>query len=365
MRGVLEERLPFNKRFIEHIDLCLTCRACERACPNNVAYGKLVDGMRVIIETKRNSGFLHKFALRHMMTHPRLLSAIAASLRVYVSSGIQSAVRKSGLLKLLGLDKLDRHLPPLETRVHWKPVYPALGNQRTELGLFLGCIAQAIDATTLHATIFILNRLGYTVIVPKDQNCCGALHAHSGENSTARALAQQNIRAFANVNVVISAASGCGAHLGEYGQVYSEQAAAFARKTTDISTFLSGAAGWHDIPIAPLSGKVVVHDPCTLRNVMRQEKFPYEVLKKIPGIKIETLPGNDQCCGAAGNYFLHFPEMADSLISDKIETLMRSKADYLVTSNIGCALYMRLRNTTKIEILHPAVLLARQMGFTC
>ncbi len=365
MRGVLEERLPFSERFIEHIDLCLTCHACERACPNNVAYGELVDGMRVKIETKRNSGFLHKLALRHMMTRPRLLQAIAASLRIYVKSGAQSVVRKSGLLKLLGLDKLERNLPPLETPVRWKSIYPVLGNARAEVGLFLGCIARTIDTTTLRATTFVLNRLGYTVIVPPEQNCCGALHSHSGERETAINLAQQNMRAFDHVDTIISTASGCGAQLGEYDQLLKNEFPTFSRKVVDIATFLNQADGWDDVAITPLNAKIVVHDPCTLRNVMRQEKSPYELLKRIPGVDIKALPGNDQCCGGAGNYFLHFPEMADSLVNDKINALKQSGADYLVSANIGCALFMRLRNTTTIEILHPVVLLARQMGFIC
>lgn len=367
MRGVLERQIPINTRFIEHIDLCLTCRACERACPNHVAYGNLVDGMRVIIETKRNSRFLHKLALRHLLTRPRLLEAIGTSLRWYRNMGAQTMVRKSGLLKLLGLENLDRYLPPITPRVRWRARYPAREKQSAAVGLFLGCVARITDSETLQATIYVLNRLGYTVVVPKNQNCCGALQAHSGEQSTALQLAEQNVQAFGDLNTIVSTASGCGAHLGEYKRLLGEPASMFSARVVDINTFLCNIEAWENIEFAPLKDKVVVHDPCTLRNVLRQESFPYQLLKHIPGAEIKPLPGSDQCCGAAGNYFLHHPEMATTLLSDKMEALKTSGAQYLVTSNVGCAMYLRsgLVGDASIEVLHPITLLARQMGFKC
>ena len=51
MSGVASGKLPMNERFVEHMDRCLTCRACEAVCPNNVAYGQLIDAARVMITT--------------------------------------------------------------------------------------------------------------------------------------------------------------------------------------------------------------------------------------------------------------------------------------------------------------------------
>ena len=172
-------------------------------------------------------------------------------------------------------------------------------------------------------------------------------------------LAQQNVAAFDGLNVkaIITTSSGCSIRLADY---HSE----FSAKVIDISKFLISAGGWHDIKVTPLQNKVLVHDPCTLRNILRSSKYPYELLMRIPGIQVTPLASNDQCCGAAGTYFLDQPVMAKALLNDKISKI-DNDARYLVTSNIGCNMHISSALQDKIpelEILHPVTLLARQMG---
>jgi glycolate oxidase iron-sulfur subunit len=236
-----------------------------------------------------------------------------------------------------------------------------MGKVRGEVGLFLGCVARVTDVATLSASIFVLNRLGYTVHVPSRQGCCGAMHESLGEPEKARAFEEQNLQAFAGLNVgaVISTATGCGTALKSYPQD-------FAGRVRDISEFLLEAVGWEEAEIALLAEKMAVHEPCLMRNVLHCEDKPYELLRRIPGARVAPLAGNDQCCGAAGTYFLTQPDMAASLLADKIEAVKASGARILVSSNIGCALHLAagLRAAElDIEVVHPITLLARQMGF--
>ena len=378
MSGVASGRIPMNARFALHIDRCLTCRACEAVCPNHVAYGHLVDGTRAIMKKSSSALFkqdtvMQKSRLRilvekEFIAKPTRFDALRPLLRLYQTSGLQAWVRKSGVLGKTKFAVLEAQLPligipcsaPNKTTKLWQAIYPASGNSRGEVGLFLGCVARLADAATLNAAIFVLNRLGYTVHVPPTQTCCGALHQHGGDMPAAAHLARQNMTAFEGLNLhaIISTASGCGVQL-------AESPFDFSAKVIDISAFLEKAEGWNEVEISPLPHKIAVHEPCSLRNVLFAAAHPYALLARIPGACIAPLAGNDQCCGAAGTYFLDQPEMAKALLDDKMAALDQSGGRYLATSNVGCALHLASalrRAGSKIEVLHPVTLLARQMG---
>jgi glycolate oxidase iron-sulfur subunit len=368
IKGVLEQRIPLGDKFIQHIDLCLTCRACEAVCPSGVRYGRLVDGVRPLIK-RGPRGWreaMHKSMLRKVLPDATRLRWLGGALRFYQYSGVQAWARRSGLLERLGVAGLERELPPLPPTQSWRTVYPASGPVRGEVGMFLGCVARLVDVETLNATIFVLNRLGYTVHVPKTQTCCGALHQHDGEVGMAATLARRNIDAFAQAMPVLSAASGCGAWLSEYPLAVGDEAVDFAGRVMDVNAFLAQAAGWDKVEIQRLAAKIAVQDACTLRNVLRQNSSPYALLQRIPQAEIVALPGNGQCCGAAGNYHLEQPAMAGALLGDKIAAIEASAPRYLATANIGCALWLAQGLREKgmdIEVVHPVTLLARQMGF--
>ncbi len=379
MRGVASGHIPINLRFIQHMDRCLTCRSCEVVCPNHVAYGQLIDKTRSMIATSMPASsngktltrkfWLRKLIEKEFIAKPTRFDKLRLLLFFYQKLGLQRLLKKLDILRKTKLAELNAQLPKInlprtfssktDISKSWERIYLPIGKPCGEVGLFLGCVARLTDAETINASIYVLNRLGYTVHIPSMQTCCGALHQHGGDTKTAMQLAQQNVAAFdgLNVNAIITTASGCSIRLADY---HSD----FSAKVIDISKFLVSADGWHDIKIAPLQDKILVHDPCTLRNILRSSKYPYELLMRIPKIQVTPLAGNDQCCGAAGTYFLDQPVMAKALLNDKISAISNDTR-YLVTSNIGCNMHISsaLQNTIpELEILHPVTLLARQMN---
>jgi glycolate oxidase iron-sulfur subunit len=414
MGGVASGRIPMNARFALHIDRCLTCRACEAVCPNHVDYGALVDGTRAMMKlapsvilkekTATQRSWLRRLIESEVIAKPTRLDALRPLSRFYQGTGLQKAIRKSGLLGKTKLAVLDGQLSDVDmprslsgkngVTNTWQAVYPSVGSQRGEIGLFLGCVARLTDVATLNSAIFVLNHFGYTVHVPSMQTCCGALHQHGGDRQAAVQLARQNVMAFEgaglNLKAIISTASGCCVQLNEYPlsnalgtpkhfvpqppNAEEEQCGAglqdgkavnFSAKVMDISAFLAVAEGWDDVKLASLPYKIAVHEPCSLRNVLRGTAHAYTLLARIPDAQVVPLAGNDQCCGAAGTYFLDQPEMAQALLRDKITGLITSGARYLVTSNIGCAMHIASglrKKGSGIEVLHPVTLLARQMG---
>jgi glycolate oxidase iron-sulfur subunit len=348
MRAVSQNILPNNDRFKAHIDQCLSCRSCEAACPNSVAYGALVDASRAL-HMPRNPRW-YRLAKRFIAqrTHQQFLS--------WTLWGLQMLGLKSGLNWIVQSAKL---LPTLSRPIAWKTFYPAktLANQASKgaVSLFLGCASNTFDQATLKAGVFVLNALGYDVYIPP-QSCCGSIARQMGDQAEALRLASINQQAFDANMPILSMASGCGAGLQDYLKTH---------QVMDISTFLA-RCDWQDVQLNPLANTVYVHDPCTLRNVQKGQLAVYDLLKRIPQLVVNPLPGNAQCCGGAGTYMLTQPAMAKHLLDDKLNAIASVQTSLLATSNIGCSLHIAQDLSAQqfaVNIRHPVHILATQMGY--
>jgi glycolate oxidase iron-sulfur subunit len=372
MRALVTQELPATAHLVAHLDRCLICRACEKACPSNVAYGELFDHTRAWLSEHHPSlvrrGIFYRLFLNALTGNPGQTGWLEKFLRFYRRSGLAWMAGIVGLSRVSALARLGAGLPQTTSPpTAWKSFYPASGTKRGRIGLFTGCASSISDRDTLAASIRLLSRLGYDINVPATQGCCGALHLHDGEQDRARELMRRNIEAFApgRHDAVLGVASGCVATLCEYGKTCPEPGApAFAGRVQDINTFLAGIE-WDDTThFRPLAKRVALHMPCTLTQVLRQPDTVHRLLKKIPGIELEVLAENYLCCGAAGTYMLTQPEMAQRLLADKVAHLKHLSPDILVTANVGCALHLAagIREAgLNIEILHPAALLERQI----
>ncbi len=349
--------LKATPKLLEHVDNCLLCRACESACPANVPYGKLVDDFRAATSGHlpvKPLGERMKAALVDATLHSRGLQRLSGPTRTLLS--------KTGLLKSAGLGDLEAGLPAPFKHEEWRGFHPALGAETTRVSLFLGCTAELADAETVTAAIRLLTRLGVSVTVPSEQDCCGAMALHSGDHESASRMQRRNLTAFQadGGGVILTLASGCGAVLREY-----PKAPAFGRRIKDICHFLAEYAWPEAARFEPLSAKALIHSPCSLMNVLKSDRYPRELLRRIPALQVKTLPKTTQCCGAAGTYMLEHPAMAKALRDDVLTNVEADAPDYLLTSNVGCAIHLRsglkLRGLPKIQVLHPLVLLERQL----
>ncbi len=164
------------------------------------------------------------------------------------------------------------------------------------------------------ATIRVLARNGWRVVVPRSQQCCGALAAHNGRLDTARALARGSAEAFADADVVVVNAAGCGAHLKDVGDLLdTPEAHALSAKVRDVMELLHDEGLSGPPTSAGASMRVAYHDACHALRAQGIRSQPREVLRAIPGLEIDEIDGGDVCCGAAGLYNVLEPEMSSEL----------------------------------------------------
>src|SRR5882672_6443392 len=105
MRAIADDRLSATEAFAEEMYFCLGCLACMTACPAGVNYAELFEHARAEAEQsgalqtpKRN--LIRGFTLRWLFMDLRRLRFLSRVIRLYQRVGLQSLVRRSGVLKL-------------------------------------------------------------------------------------------------------------------------------------------------------------------------------------------------------------------------------------------------------------------------
>lgn len=350
MRAAAENAIPLDGAFATHIDLCLGCRACETACPSGVPYGALLEMARELLERQRPRGrlvrLLRRIAFRDLLGRPARLRRLTALLHPIRRLGLDRVAARFPLLPYR-LRVMASLLPPLaDGSIEPGCIYPAHGQRRGRVAFFHGCVQDALLGHVNLATVRILQRNGYDVIVPQEQMCCGAAPLHVGEAETAREMARRNIDLFlaTECDAIINNAGGCGAALKEYPRLleddhtYAEKAQRFAAKVMDISEFLMDHL--HVPPRGRVNARATYVDSCHLRHAQRVIDQPRRLLQEIPGLELVELSQPDRCCGSAGVYNIAHPDVADRVLDAKMADIAQTGADIIVTSNTGCYLQM-------------------------
>ena len=370
-------RLQIGDSFVTHIDRCLDCRACETACPSGVEYGRIVERARSQIEQHYRRPWLtrtlRRYFLGTVLGDYRLLARWGRRLRWYQSSGLEKLVRASGILRLLGLAKVEALSPRADERFFFEEIgktFPAEGERRARVAFLAGCISSVAFAELNRATVRVLARNGVEVVIPEGQGCCGALQAHSGLRGEARSLARRNIDAMLDdrYDAIVTNAAGCGSTLKEYDELlaedpaYAEKARRFAAKMKDVTEFLA------EVGLRPpgkkLNARVTYQDPCHLAHGQKIRSAPRELLLAA-GAELLEMPHSDHCCGSAGIYNVVENQLSMQILDAKMEDVAAVTAEVIATANVGCMLQLRAgvqRRGLKMDVKHVIELLDEAYG---
>ena len=374
VRKLQEGELDQSERLLEYLSLCLDCQACASACPCGVNAGELVAEFTCERKSESGLGYMENLILHGLVPHPDRLEASMAPMRLYQNSGLQKLVRTLGILKMFPkplerMEGLLPHLPSRPLRQEINEVTPAVGTERGTVGFFLGCVMSLIFSDASRATIKLLSSLGYKVITPRNQVCCGAPNMLGGDLAGLKDAAHTNINIFAgyDVNFIVTDCGGCGAELKKYGHHLDgyAPAEAFSAKTRDISQLLAQHADELQAKLKPVHKKVTYHDPCHIAHCQGIRSEPRTLLKLVPGLEYAELDAADSCCGSAGTYNITKPEMSDKILQRKLDSVRSSGAEILVTSNPGCLLQLKkglAEQLPEIKLMHLTELLAESLA---
>jgi glycolate oxidase iron-sulfur subunit len=371
IKEMLEKDQAPTAEVVKHVDRCLSCLACMTTCPSGVNYMHLVDQARVRIEQRYERPLAERLlrqVLAFVLPDPQrfrasmMLARLARPLAVLLPTPRPSAT--PGLIQRLKamLALAPDTLPPPGPSAG--SVFAALGKKRGRVALLQGCAQQVLAPRINQAAISLLTRHGIEVVLVRDEQCCGALTHHLGNDHDALARARANVAAWRReaagegLDAILVTASGCGTVIKDYGYLLREDAAfaADAAKVSALAKDITEYVAGLDLEATARQDNIVVayHSACSLQHGQKITGLPKELLSK-NGFVVKDVPESHLCCGSAGTYNILQPELAGRLRDRKVANIASVKPDMIAAGNIGCM--VQIASGTSVPVVHTIELL--------
>lgn len=350
---------------------CINCGACKAVCAAGIDLPRLVKEIHTRIQDEEG--------------HPlssQLLSMMLKNRKRF--HGFLRSVRKAQK-PLTGGTPYLRHLPFVFARDHdfralpaiaerpfrdrWEDIKPAREASRYRVALFSGCVEDFVYPEQLEAGVEVLARQPVRLDFPIDQTCCGLPLQMMGEKEAARTVAIQNIEAFegGGYDYILTLCASCASHLKHaYPDLFADdpdmadRAKGFAAKVITFSQFVQNILSIDSALFNGSGRRTTYHAPCHLCRGMGEHEAPKDLIRKagfefVPALEEET------CCGFGGTYSGKFPQISSRILDCKLDDIMSTGAELLVTECPGCVMQLRggaLKRGDGIDVLHIAEALA-------
>ena len=348
------------------VDLCSGCGICTRACPAGVLIAETNNRARAAIVDERGSSLRNR-----LISDTDLIARLGVPLAPLVNIGLRNGLARWMGEKLLGIHRRG----PLTTFARrtftswWKrrggaTSLPVTADPERTVVYFHGCAVNAFEPDLGRDAVEVLERNGFTVIVPR-QECCGLPFISNGLYDQARTKARRNLSslaAFARAGYrIVGTSTSCTHALkAEYRDMLDlsdADATAVADATWDICELLLDLhdRGELDTGFAPMDEPLPYHPPCQLKSHGIGTPA-MDLFSLVPGLR--AVDSDHDCCGAAGTYGLKVErwQIAQDVGAPLFAAVRASGAVRAACDSETCR--WQIEQSSGVPTVHPITILA-------
>jgi len=344
--GLSSGQLAASPVLNDRIFSCTLCGICSGLCPSGIDIQEILyHGRSILRKTDKKRRFL-RFLTEFVTKRPKLSLQILTMTQHIVFPYLL----KKGLLPF------RPDLPEYHLKENHK-VY-TVSQKKGRVAIFTGCSIRFLLPHLMESITRVLHRLGYEVIFPAGESCCGVPLRSLGLDKIARELAKKNLELFNRLNVeaVISLCPTCTLAIkNEYPKLIGEG----IEKAIDVSQFLMDKIDPDQFQLTSSHmKKALFHDPCHLKYGLGVMKEPRSILEKI-GVDLQKTDGG-HCCGFAGTFSFSYKELSQNILNKCLLEYSQRDSEMIITACPGCMIQLSKRNEKPvlhiIEVVDEAIL---------
>ena len=236
------------------------------------------------------------------------------------------------------------------------------------VALFIPCFVDTIYPRVGVATLKILQKLGYEVLYPKNQTCCGQPLFNSGFTKEAKELADKFYSDFKDYDYIVAPSASCISMVKVHYKdlLDSEKFSEISSKSFEICEFLHDVVKPKCLNVS-FNHKIALHQSCHgLRELElatpSELNLPYQnkienLLNLVDGLEIIPLANAQECCGFGGTFSINESEVSKKMGYDKLANFRASGAEYLIGYDNSCLMHLASLEP-KLKSLHVVEILA-------
>ena len=376
LSGILPPEALTDQRMYEIMELCISCKSCQRECPSAVDMAKLkfeflaqYYKVHRIPLRSRIFGSIHVISRIAAGPFAPLINAVMASkpMRILLEKtvGISSKRVMPAFAKEPFTKWFEKRRPPLPYRA--SP--PEGGRTKWDGGrivLFNDTFNTYNNPEVAISATEVFEAAGFEVMLP-GHKCCGRPAISKGLVDQARKLAQDTVERlypFAEQGIpIVGLEPSCLLSMrDEYHyllpdnpkvKVVSEHCYTFE----EFIAKMDAEGKWH-LPLKTPASKVILHGHCQQKAISGIEPSAH-ILNLLPDTNVETL--DTGCCGMAGSfgYEAEHYDISMKMGEDRLLPAVRNADDETLIVAAGTSCRHQIADGAGRRALHPAEVMRR------